>query len=126
MDSGPSTSRRASHSISPSSRHKSLRSTDVLSPDSPPTYNSLDTHDRERDNDLDTDRLLDHKGKRRSTDHEDNREEDDELRGLRIDLDAPDGVQGAEAEAARLASVEQRKALWWKNTLMTGLFICSW
>ena len=26
----------------------------------------------------------------------------------------------------QLATVEQKKALWWKNVFITGLFICSW
>ena len=29
-------------------------------------------------------------------------------------------------EELRLAGIEQRKALWWKNTLVTGMFIASW
>lgn len=133
MDAGPSTSRRGSHSLSPSSRHKHLRSTDVLSPESPPTYNSLDDHERSHGV-TDTDRLLDAKGKRRSRDDDEGSE--DELDALRLDLDGVGGeggggagagtAQSAEEEALRIASLDQRKALWWKNTLITGLFICSW
>lgn len=138
MDSGPSSSRRPSHSVSPASRHKSLRSTDVLSPELPPTYHSLDNHERERERDnenengTDTDRLLDHKSKRRRSqstvrdDGDDEEGADGELDALRIDLDSDQLGHGPEAEAMRLASVEQRKALWWRNTLITGLFICSW
>jgi hypothetical protein len=29
-------------------------------------------------------------------------------------------------EDMRLASLEQRKALWWRNTLVTAMFIASW
>lgn len=142
MDAGPSTSRRGSYSLSPSSRHKHLRSTDVLSPDSPPTYHSLDTEQRRRAvpnheiKDQDTDRLLDDgfkKGRRRSDDEGSG--EDDELDALRLDLDGSAG-QGIgmetnrggseEEEALRILNVDQRKAQWWRNTLITGLFICSW
>lgn len=134
MDAGPSSSRRASHSMSPTSRHKHLRSTDALSPELPPTYNSLDTHFRQSTDDRD--RLLGNgKGKRRSDEEEEEEDGDDaEIDALRLDLEDPDGDTGAdghgtrsaEEEAIRIASLDQRKALWWKNTLITGLFICSW
>ena len=122
MDAGPSNSRRPSHSVSPTSRHKHLRSTDALSPELPPTYNSLDTHS-------DRDRLLDNgkaKGQRRSEDGDDHDDDEAEIDALRLDLDGADVAGSAEEEALRIASLDQRKALWWKNTLITGLFICSW
>jgi hypothetical protein len=46
-------------------------------------------------------------------------DENDELDALRLDLD---GIGGTGA----MISVDQRKALWWKNTLITGLFVASW
>lgn len=156
MEAGPSTSRRGS-SLSPSHQHAPLRSTlttastDILSPELPPTYHSLDTHERidHKDKDKDTDRLLDGngKGKRRSTDNDNDDDhgrgrscvddgdgdDDGELDALRLDLDhgfdrtRERGLgETEEDEAIRIASVDQRKALWWRNTLITGLFICSW
>lgn len=154
MEAGPSTSRRGS-SLSPSRQQTPLRpalaSTDILSPELPPTYHSLDTHERIDHKDKDTDRLLDGngngngKGKRRSTDDDDNDDgrsksrssvdddDDGELDALRLDLDhgfdRGHGMSRGETEedeALRIASVDQRKALWWRNTLVTGLFICSW
>lgn len=141
MEAGPSTSRRGSYSLSPSAQSKPLRSTDILSPELPPTYHSLDTHQRIPNDgkDNDTERLLDggRKGKRRSIDQEgdENSVDDGELDALRLDLDhgfhsERGGMEGeiatGEDEAMRIAGVEQRKALWWRNTLITGLFICSW
>jgi hypothetical protein len=67
------------------------------------------------------------KGERRSS--------DEELDALRLDLDGVGHSTSISAEAqeddnesTRLAmtNIDQRKALWWKNTLITGLFIASW
>lgn len=135
---GPSSPRK-SHSFSPSARSKTFGSSDALSPELPPTYNSLGTHvdarrgsfaQVEGDDDVDTERLRllqDRKGKsRRSSDAD-----EDELDALRLDLDGigqPTTISGQGDESARLAmtSIDQRKALWWKNVLITGVYIASW
>ena len=43
----------------------------------------------------------------------------------------PDGMERMSAEstgakARHLASIEQKKALWWRNVIVTGIFIASW
>jgi hypothetical protein len=135
---GPSSPRK-SYSNSPSIRSKPFGSSDALSPELPPTYNSLGTHvDARRgslahveDETIDTERgrLLsqvegDGKGKSRRS--------SDELDALRLDLDgigqSTTTRTSGEDESTRLAmtNIDQRKALWWKNVLITGLFIASW
>lgn len=137
---GPSSPRR-SQPLSPSRREGPFRSTDALSPELPPTYNSIGSHvgsvapdDDVVDISTERGRLLerrdgDVKGKRRSS--------DEELDALRLDLDGVGHsvlnpisaeAQEDENESTRLAmtNIDQRKALWWKNTLITGLFIASW
>lgn len=58
--------------------------------------------------------------------------DEDELDALRLDLDgigqSTTTRTSGEDESTRLAmtNVDQRKALWWKNVLITGLFIASW
>jgi hypothetical protein len=113
---GPSSPRR-----SPSVPLRSLKSSDALSPELPPTYNSLDTHVQDKD----TDHLID-KSKTVSsrTSHE---EEEEELDALRLDLDGISAERPErDASTGGMINVDQRKALWWKNTLITGLFVASW
>lgn len=52
-------------------------------------------------------------------------EEDEELDALRLDLDGIDERPERDGGTGGI-SVDQRKALWWKNTLITGLFVASW
>jgi hypothetical protein len=109
---GPSSPRRT-----PSLPLRSLNSSDALSPELPPTYNSLDTHVQDKD----TDHLID-KSKTVRTSEEDG----EELDVLRLDLDdLPERLE-RDAGTGGMISVDQRKALWWKNTLITGLFVASW
>jgi hypothetical protein len=104
-----------------------LKSSDALSPELPPTYNSLDTHVHPGDND--TDHLIakstsNHtRSSRNSREEED---EDEELDALRLDLDGIADRPERDGGTGGLISVDQRKALWWKNTLITGLFVASW
>jgi hypothetical protein len=44
---------------------------------------------------------------------------------------APRGEEGRAREnyddgALHLANLEQRKAIWWKNVIVTGMFVLSW
>ena len=127
---GPSSPRRSS--MSP---RKPLGSSEALSPEVPPTYNSLDSHTHVQrrdsaDKDKDTDHLIIKNGRRQSS-HRDEDEDDDELDALRLDLDGMSGHEGDRSSVrdvgtGALISTDQRKALWWKNTLITGLFVASW
>jgi hypothetical protein len=113
-------------------------------------YNSLDAHVHvhphgdyrnslgDGDKDKDTDRLI--RGKGRSSQDDD--DDDDDLDHLRLNLNGVSGHGDGPVEEGGVrdtdmdtngalavmttTSVEQRKALWWKNVLITGLFIASW
>ena len=113
---GPSSPRR-----SPTLPLRSLKSSDALSPELPPTYNSLDTH--VQDQDRDTDHLI---TKSKSTSRTSREELDEELDALRLDLDGLSDRPERDGGTGGMISVDQRKALWWKNTLITGLFVASW
>lgn len=119
---GPSSPRR-----SPALPLRSLKSSDALSPELPPTYNSLDTH--VHPGDKDTDHLITKSASNHSRSSRNSREEEDEdeeLDALRLDLDAIADRPERDGGTGGLISVDQRKALWWKNTLITGLFVASW
>jgi hypothetical protein len=115
---GPSSPRR-----SPGLPLRSLKSSDALSPELPPTYNSLDTH-VQPGGDKDTDHLIT-KSKPTSRSSREG-DEDDELDALRLDLDGIGDRPERDGGTGAMISVDQRKALWWKNTLITGLFVASW
>jgi hypothetical protein len=115
------------------SPRKPLGSSEALSPEFPPTYNSLDSHTHVQrrdsaDKDKDTDHLILKNGRRQRTSQEEEDEDGDELDALRLDLDGMSERQegGRDRGTGALINVDQRKALWWKNTLITGLFVASW
>jgi hypothetical protein len=62
--------------------------------------------------------------KSKSTSQEE--EDEEELDALRLDLDELPERLERDAGTGGMISVDQRKALWWKNTLITGLFVASW
>jgi hypothetical protein len=75
--------------------------------------------------DKDTDHLID-KSKTAST-RTSHDEEEEELDALRLDLDGISTERPErDASTGGMINVDQRKALWWKNTLITGLFVASW
>ena len=76
--------------------------------------------------DKDTDHLID-KSKSTSNRASQDEEEEEELDALRLDLDGISADRPErDAGTSGMISVDQRKALWWKNTLVTGLFVASW
>ena len=75
--------------------------------------------------DKDTDHLID---KSRNASNRTSQEgEEEELDALRLDLDGISAERPErDASTGGMINVDQRKALWWKNTLITGLFVASW
>lgn len=37
-----------------------------------------------------------------------------------------ESLEESDREARRLATLEQKKAMWWRNTAVTAMFIASW
>jgi hypothetical protein len=74
--------------------------------------------------DKDTDHLID---KSKTVSSRTSQEDEGELDALRLDLDGI-ATERPERDASTggMINVDQRKALWWKNTLITGLFVASW